>query len=102
MMADLHDVKTNIKVGQQIFENLPKDIGPGWAGLVLSVFDHYVKDIPAPILELYLIIYNKDQWKEAQNKRGGRFCKSSWDGTRTARFPSVSAQGRTVLRTEDF
>jgi hypothetical protein len=30
---------------QQIFENLPNDIRPGWAGLILLRFDHYTKDI---------------------------------------------------------
>ncbi|SDZ81427.1 hypothetical protein SAMN05192529_10288 [Arachidicoccus rhizosphaerae] len=65
MTTENHNIKTNIKIGQQIFENLPHDIKPGWAGLILSCFNHYIKDIPASILELYQIIENKDRWKEA-------------------------------------
>jgi hypothetical protein len=68
MTTDNHSIKTNIKIGQQIFENLPNDIRPGWAGLILSRFGHYIKDIPPPILELYQIIDNKDCWKEAHEQ----------------------------------
>jgi hypothetical protein len=68
MTPEQQDIKTNIKIGQQIFENLPNDIRPGWAGLVLSRFDHYIKDIPTSILELYPIIENKDRWKEAHEQ----------------------------------
>ena len=68
MTTEQYDIKTNIKIGQQIFENLPNDIRPGWAGLVLSRFDHYIKDIPSSILELYSIIDNKDRWKEAHEQ----------------------------------
>lgn len=71
MTTEQHNIKTNIKIGQQIFEDLPNDIRPGWAGLVLSRFDHYVKDIPTSILELYPIIDSKDRWKEAH----GQFSK---------------------------
>lgn len=65
MRTEQYDIKSNIKIGQQIFENLGNDIRPGWAGLVLSRFDHYIKDIPTPIIELYPIIDNKDRWKDA-------------------------------------
>jgi hypothetical protein len=68
MTAEQHDLKTNVKIGQQIFENLPNDIKPGWAGLVLSRFDHYVKEIPTSICELYPIIDSKDRWKEAHQQ----------------------------------
>lgn len=68
MTAEHHSIKTNIKIGQQIFENLPNDIRPGWAGLILSRFDQYIKDIPTSILELYPIIDNKDRWKEAHEQ----------------------------------
>ncbi|WP_426291860.1 hypothetical protein ACN9ML_17470 [Dyadobacter endophyticus] len=68
MTPDPNEIETNIKVGQRIFENLPKDIRPGWAGLILSVFDPYVKEIPVPILELYLIVNNKERWKEAHQQ----------------------------------
>ncbi len=71
MTTEHYDIKTNIKIGQQIFENLPNDIRPGWAGLILSRFDNYIKDIPTSIKELYPIIDNKDRWKEAH----GQFSK---------------------------
>jgi len=68
MTAEQYDIKTNIKIGHQIFENLPDDIKPGWAGLVLSRFDNYIKDIPSSIFELYAIIDDKDRWKEAHEQ----------------------------------
>lgn len=68
MTTEQYNIKTNIKIGQQIFENLPNDIKPGWAGFVLSRFDHYIKDIPTTIRELYPIIDNKDHWKEAHKQ----------------------------------
>jgi len=57
-----------MEIGQQIFENLPNDIRPGWAGLILSRFDNYIKDIPVSIKELYPIIDTKDRWKEAHGQ----------------------------------
>jgi len=58
----------DIKFGQRIFESLSNDIKPVWAGLILSHFALYVKNIPAPILELYPIIDNKNRWKEAHEQ----------------------------------
>lgn len=71
MTTEQYDIKTNPKIGQQIFENLPNDIRPGWAGLILSRFDNYVKNIPPTVKELFAIIDNKDRWKEAH----GQFTK---------------------------
>lgn len=68
MTIEKYNIKTNIKIGQQVFENLSNDIRPDWAGLVLSRFNHYIKDIPTSILELYPIIENKDRWKEAHGQ----------------------------------
>jgi len=68
MTREQYQIKTNIKIGEQIFDNLPNDIRPGWAGLILSRFDHYIKDIPTSILELYPIIDDKDRWKEAHEQ----------------------------------
>ncbi|MBI3720150.1 MAG: hypothetical protein HY252_16345 [Sphingobacteriales bacterium] len=70
MTTEQYDIKTNIKIGQQIFENLPNDIRPGWAGLILSRFDNYIEDIPTLIKELFPIIDNKDRWKEAHRQFG--------------------------------
>jgi len=53
MNTEQYDIKTNIKIGQQIFDDLPNEIKPGWAGLVLSRFDNYIQEIPACISELY-------------------------------------------------
>ena len=65
-----HDIKTEIEIGNQIFLNIPNDIRPGWAGLVLSRFDHYIKDIPTSILDLYPIIDSKDRWNKANEHFG--------------------------------
>lgn len=64
MTTEQNNIKTNVQIGQQIFESLPNDIRPGWAGLILSRFDHYLKDIPTCILDLYPIIEDKNFWKE--------------------------------------
>ena len=66
-----YEIKTNIQIGQQVFENLPNDIRPGWAGLVLSRFDSYITNIPVSVIDLYPIIDNKERWKEAH----GQFTK---------------------------
>lgn len=68
MKTEQYDIKTNIKIGREIFENIPNDIRPGWAGLVLSRFDRYIKNIPTSISELYPIIDDKDRWKEAHEQ----------------------------------
>jgi hypothetical protein len=68
MTTEQYDIKTNLKIGQEIFENLPNDIRAGWAGLILSRFDYYLKNIPISVLELYPIIDDKDRWKEAHEQ----------------------------------
>jgi hypothetical protein len=68
MTTPQYDIKTNIQIGQDVFENLPNDIRPGWAGLILSRFDSYVKTIPVSIKELYPIIDNKDRWQESHGQ----------------------------------
>jgi hypothetical protein len=75
MTTETHQLKTDIKIGKEIFENIPNDIKPGWAGLVLSRFDNYVSGIPTSITELYSIIDTRDRWNEAS----GQFNKiKSW------------------------
>lgn len=68
MKTEQYDIKTNIEIGRQIFESLLNDIRPGWAGLILSRFDNYIKNIPTSIKELFPIIDNKDRWKEAHDQ----------------------------------
>ncbi|WP_316789609.1 hypothetical protein [Pedobacter frigoris] len=67
-MTDQYNMKTDLKIGEHIFENLPNDIRPGWAGLVLSRFDNYLKYIPTPVLDLYPVIDNKSRWPEAHEQ----------------------------------
>ena len=68
MKTEQYDIKTNIEIGRQIFESLPNDIRPGWAGLILSRFDNLLTDTPRQVAELFLIIDNKDRWKEAHEQ----------------------------------
>ena len=68
MKTETYDIKTDLKIGQQIFENIPNEIRPGWAGLVLSRFDHYIKDLPISVSNLYPIIDDKNRWKEAHEQ----------------------------------
>jgi hypothetical protein len=68
MKTEQYEIKTDIKIGKHIFENLPNDIRPNWARLILSRFDNYIKDIPTSIIDLFPIIDNKDRWKEAHEQ----------------------------------
>jgi hypothetical protein len=68
MTTEQYDIKTNPKIGQQIFDNLPNDIRPGWAGLILSRFDNYVNNIPTSVKGLFAIVDNKDRWNEAHRQ----------------------------------
>ena len=61
-------IKTDIKIGQQIFENVPSIVRPNWAGLVLSRFDNYLEKVPKEIQELYDIIENNNKWKLAHKQ----------------------------------
>ncbi|MDR6735218.1 hypothetical protein [Sphingobacterium sp. 2149] len=63
-----NDLRLDIKIGKQIFENIPNEVRPGWSGFILSRFDTYINQIPLSILELYQIIDNKDRWKEAHQQ----------------------------------
>ena len=67
-MSETYDIKTKIEIGRQIFENIPNEIKPCWAGLVLSCFNNYLKDIPTPVRELFPIIDDKDKWKNAHKQ----------------------------------
>ena len=68
MMSENYDIKTRIEIGRQIFENIPDEIKPCWAGLILSRFDNYLENIPTPIRELFPIIDNKEKWKSAHKQ----------------------------------
>jgi len=68
MTRQQNDLRSDIKIGKQIFENIPNDVRPGWSGFILSCFDSYISHIPPSILELYQIIDNKDRWKEAHQQ----------------------------------
>ena len=59
---------TNIKIGKQIFENLPNDIKPGWGGLILSRFDIHINEVPTCIKELFNIIDNQENWGNAHEQ----------------------------------
>ncbi|MDB4904163.1 MAG: hypothetical protein JWQ63_3444 [Mucilaginibacter sp.] len=65
---ETYDIITNIEIGQQIFENIPNDIRPDWAGLILSRFDSHIKNIPGEIKEIYSIIDSRERWMEAHEQ----------------------------------
>jgi len=71
MGTQIFDIKNNLKIGEEIFENIPNDIRPRWGLLILSRFDNYIKDIPTSIKELYPIIENQERWRQAH----GQFSK---------------------------
>ncbi len=68
MKTETYDIKTNIEIGKQIFENIPNDIRPGWAGLILSRFDHYLNEIPSCVKELFQLIDYQENWKNAHEQ----------------------------------
>lgn len=66
--TEAYEIKTNIEVGRQIFENIPNELRPGWAGLILSRFDPYIKGVPTEVKELFPIIDNEGRWYEAHEQ----------------------------------
>src|SRR5260370_28492146 len=67
-VLETFDIRTNIEIGQQIFENIPNDLRPGWAGLILSRLDNYIKKVPVEVKDLYPIINDQDRWGEAHEQ----------------------------------
>ena len=70
MNTELHDIKTNIEIGEQIFEAVPSSLQPMWAGIILNKLNKYIIDIPEQIMELDEIIKNPDGWHEAHKQFG--------------------------------
>lgn len=64
----MEKIKTDISVGQQIFNNVPNIVQPNWAGLILSRFDQLLEKVPSEIVELYEIIDNSEKWKDAHKQ----------------------------------
>ncbi len=70
MTIQQNDLRSDLKIGEQIFENIPNEVRPGWSGFILSHFDSHINQIPLSILELHQIIDNKERWKEAHQQFG--------------------------------
>ncbi|WP_442592040.1 hypothetical protein ACSBL2_12525 [Pedobacter sp. AW31-3R] len=70
MSTALHDIKTNIEIGKQIFEAVPMNLKPMWAGIILNKFNKYIKEIPEPIRRLNDIVKKADRWHEAHKQFG--------------------------------
>jgi hypothetical protein len=62
------DIKSDLKIGKEIFDKIPNDVKPSWAGLILSQFDNYIKSIPTAIQELFPIIENQELWQNAHGQ----------------------------------
>ncbi|MDR0660736.1 MAG: hypothetical protein LBG19_08040 [Prevotellaceae bacterium] len=65
MKIEAYKIKTNIKLGREIFEHLPCDLQPIWAKHILACFDDYMLQVPDSIKALYSIIDDKYRWREA-------------------------------------
>jgi hypothetical protein len=63
-----YNIRTNIEIGRSIFEKIPNDLQPGWAGLVLSRFNSYNNNIPKEVMNLFSIIDNSERWCEAHEQ----------------------------------
>ncbi|RZJ89351.1 MAG: hypothetical protein EOO20_11225 [Chryseobacterium sp.] len=68
MNTQLHDIKTNIEIGEHIFEAVPNKLKPMWAGIILNKFNKYIIDIPEQIKDLNEIIKKPDRWHEAHKQ----------------------------------
>lgn len=64
----MEKIKTDINVGQQIFDNVPNLVRPDWAGLILSRFDKNIKKVSSQIVRLYEIIEDSHKWKDAHQQ----------------------------------
>ncbi len=64
----MEKIKTDINVGQQIFDNVPNIVQPAWAGLILSRFDKHIEKVPSEIIRLYEIIDDSEKWKDAHKQ----------------------------------
>ena len=64
----MEKIKTDINVGQQIFDNVPSAVRPDWAGLILKRFDRHIDNLPIEIVGLYEIIEDSKKWKEAHEQ----------------------------------
>ena len=64
----MEKIKTDINIGQQIFDNVPDSIRPEWAGLILSRFDRHLDKVPDEIIGLYEIIENHKKWEDAHDQ----------------------------------
>lgn len=71
MIVEAFRVKTNVKLGREIFEFIPGNLVPIWAKHILSCFDGYMKQVPDSIKELYANVDQEDSWHEAYK----RFCE---------------------------
>ncbi len=69
MTTEGHHEVISFETAKQIFENLPNDARPSWAGNILACFDsHIISKIPTEILDLYPIIIDKYKWNKAHNQ----------------------------------
>lgn len=75
MNLGVHNIKTNIEIGEQIFDAVPRNLQPKWAGVVLNKFNKYLSGIPEQIQELNDIIKNPDYWHEAHAQPDWTFKK---------------------------
>lgn len=72
MNTELHDIKTNIEIGEQIFEAVPSSLKPKWAGVILNKFNRYITEVPE-IKELNEIIKKSNRWHEAHKQEPAPF-----------------------------
>jgi hypothetical protein len=61
-------ITSDIKVGQDIFENVPNEVRPNWGALILSRFDGYVENTPSVITKLRENISDPGKWKLASKR----------------------------------
>jgi len=64
----MENIKTDINIGQEIFDNVPDSLKPEWAALILSRFDRHLDRVPNEIIGLYDIIENSKKWKDAHDQ----------------------------------
>jgi hypothetical protein len=62
------EIINNLQISKNIFEDIPNELKPIWAGLILSQFDLYLENIPTEVKLLFKIIEEPSAWKKAHHQ----------------------------------
>jgi hypothetical protein len=64
---EIEKIKTDIELGNRIFESVPSKFRPGLGTSLLMTFDNSIK-VPTEVTELYGIVEDEKRWREAHQQ----------------------------------